>query len=114
MNATQPRVIPEHLRVVLTLAHVLQKLESSTVPVGADQYRSVVNHLSEELGMLKVDADLQAVLNAYPAAAELYENLNYSHAGLCRSPLDLSLAAEMKAREAIDHAKGAAPKSFAH
>jgi hypothetical protein len=114
MNATQPRVIPEHLRVVLTLSHVLQQLEWSTVPVGADQYRSVVSHLSEELGTLPTDADLQAVLDAYPATAELYENLNYRHAGLCRSPLDDSLAAEIKAKEAIDHARGAAPDPFAH
>jgi hypothetical protein len=48
-----------------------------------------------------MDDDLQAVLNTFPAAAELYENLNYQHAGLCRSPLDRSLAAEVKARELI-------------
>jgi hypothetical protein len=51
------------------------------------------------------DAELDAVLARVPAAAELYENLNYQHAGLCRSPLDASLAAEAAARAAIDKAR---------
>jgi hypothetical protein len=108
MNATQPQVIPDHLKVVLTLAHVLQRLELSSERVGADQYRSVVSHLSGELETLPVNAELQAVLAAYPAAAELYENLNYRHAGLCRSPLDSALSAELKARQVIERAKAGA------
>ena len=108
MNATQQRTIPEPLRVVATLAHVLQKLESSQVPVGPDQYLSVVTHLSDELARLPVDEDLRAVLSAYPAASELYENLNYRHAGLCRSPLDASLAAEGWARDILERARRSA------
>lgn len=104
MNATPSRAIPDHLTVVLTLAHVLQRLEGSREPVGAEQYRSVVAHLSDELEQIPPSADFQALLEAYPAAAELYENLNYRHAGLCRSPLELSLAAELRAREAIARA----------
>ena len=92
------------LSVALTLAHVLEQLERSPGPVGADQYRSVVQHLSDELAKLPVDAGLQAVLETHPAAAELYENLNYRHAGLCRSPLEWSLSAELKAKEAIARA----------
>ena len=111
MNATQPQVIPDHLKVVLTLAHVLQRLDASSVPVGADQYRSVVSHLSDELDKLRADASLQAVLDGYPSAAELYENINYQHAGLCRSPLDASLSAEMKAREVIERVRRAGSKS---
>jgi hypothetical protein len=34
----------------------------------------------------------------------VYENLNYQHAGLCRSSLDVSLAAEVSARDAIARA----------
>jgi len=49
------------------------------------------------------------VLEAFPAAAQLYENLNYQHAGLCRSPMDASLAAELAARAAIDGARRFAP-----
>lgn len=104
MNATPSRAIPDHLTVVLTLAHVLQRLEGSREPVGAEQYRSVVAHLSDELAQVPPSAEFQALLEAYPAAAELYENLNYRHAGLCRSPLEWSLAAEMRAREVIQRA----------
>ena len=101
MNATQPRMLPERLAVTFTLAHLLQKLDASQAPVAPDQYRSVVSRLSEELARVAMDDDLQAVLNTFPAAAELYENLNYQHAGLCRSPLEAALSAEVKARELI-------------
>jgi hypothetical protein len=91
----------DHLAVVLTLAHVLQRLEGSREPVGAEQYRSVVAHLTEEMRQVPPSAEFQALLEAYPAAAELYENLNYGHAGLCRSPLELALGAELRARQLI-------------
>jgi hypothetical protein len=38
----------------------------------------------------------------------LYENLNYEHAGLCRSALESGLAAEVAARAAIAGARRAA------
>ena len=101
MNAIPSKAIPQHLTVVLTLAHVLEQLERSTGGVGAEQYRSVVRRLADELAAVPSDAVLQAVLDAHPAAAEVYENLNYQHAGLCRSPLERSLSAEMRAKEAI-------------
>jgi hypothetical protein len=44
------------------------------------------------------------VLGAHPAAAELYENLQYEHAGLCRSPLEAALNAELLAGAAIQRA----------
>ncbi|HJV63550.1 MAG TPA: hypothetical protein VJ743_21550 [Albitalea sp.] len=104
MNATSPNTLPDRLKVVLTLAHVLQRLERGAGPVGADQYRSVAVRLSEELGRQPADAALQAILDAHPAAAEVYENLNYRHAGLCRAPLERALTAELRAREAIQRA----------
>jgi len=104
MNATQSKSLPAHLTVVFTLARLLERLERSQVPVGADQYRSVVDHLSAELSKLRMDDTLQALLGAHPAAAELYENLNYQHAGLCRSPLEASLKAELQAKDAISRA----------
>jgi len=45
------------------------------------------------------------VLAEFPAAAQLYENQHYQHAGLCRSPLDPALAAEMQARQWIEQAR---------
>jgi len=108
MNATHT---PAHTTVgaSLALAHLLcqllERLEHSAVPVGADQYRSVVRHLSEELSKPVDGAALSTLLDAHPAAAQLYENLNYRHAGLCRSPLEASLAAELRARQVVDRAR---------
>jgi len=49
------------------------------------------------------------VLDAHPAAAELYENINYQVAGLCRSPLDASMNAELKAHQALQRAASRNP-----
>lgn len=87
----------------LLLAELLERLEHGAHP-DAGQYRLVAHRLAEELGRVTDTGTLDALLQANPAAAELYENLNYQHAGLCRSPLDSSLAAELRAREAIARA----------
>ncbi|MFC5497565.1 hypothetical protein ACFPOE_08480 [Caenimonas terrae] len=91
---------------LVLLARVLERLDHSAQSVDAEQYRSVVNHLSSELAIAPQDAGLQAVLQACPAAAELYENLNYQHAGLCRAELDVAMASEAAARNAIAKARG--------
>lgn len=97
---------------LVTLARVLERLDRSSEPVDPQQYRGVVEHLSEVLRNAPHDAGLEAVLEASPATAELYENLQYRHAGLCRSPLETALNAELAARAAIDAArKGAQTKS---
>ena len=101
MKIATPRSAPASLTVILTLAQLLEYLERSSAPVAADQYRAVVRHLATALAGLRLDAWLQAVLDAHPATAELYENLNYDHAGLCRAPLDAATTAEIEARAAI-------------
>ena len=60
--------------------------------------------MSDELQKILPSEEFSALLEAYPAAAELYENLNYEHAGLCRSPLERALAAELKAAAVLRHA----------
>jgi hypothetical protein len=97
---------------LVVLARMLERLERSSVAVDPEQYRTVVAHLSAELEAAPREAGLQAVLENFPAAAELYENLNYRHAGLCRSPLELALGAEVSARRVIDgvRAKAAQPR----
>jgi hypothetical protein len=105
MNAITPQQIPARLSVVGALAHLLEKLERSPEPIVAEQYQAVVRPLSAELAEAESDAYLSALLDTYPAAAELYENLQYQHAGLCRSPLDAGLRAEVQAREAIARAR---------
>jgi hypothetical protein len=93
------------LAVAVLLAQLLERLDRSSVAVGAEQYRSVVRHLAEEFEQLHTDDGLTKLLDAFPSAAQLYENLNYQHAGLCRSPLDASLDAEQRARAVIERAR---------
>lgn len=97
-----PAIVNKNL---VLLARVLERLEHSADRVDAQQYRSVVNHLASELAVAPRDAGLQAVLQACPAAAELYENLNYPHAGLCRAQVEVAAAAEAHARSAIGKAR---------
>lgn len=98
---TQTRTLPERFRVLLTLAQLLERLERSVASTSPEQYRTVVTHLSTELEQAEPGEDLNILLDTFPATAQLYENLNYAHAGLCRSPLDASLTAELRAQELI-------------
>jgi hypothetical protein len=104
MNTTVPKNL-------VMLARMLERLDRSAVPVDAQQYRGVVDHLAEALQSGLPEPMLEAVLQASPATAELYENLNYRHAGLCRSPLEPALDAELAARAAIDAARRAAAQT---
>jgi hypothetical protein len=92
-------------RNLVVLARVLDRLERSEAPVDADQYRSLVARITAELESTPRDAGLDAVLETFPAVADLYENLNYAHAGLCRSALEPALGAELAARAAIEAAR---------
>lgn len=105
MDTTRPVNPKARLAVAHLLAQLLERLDRSAAPVGAAQYRSVVRHLAEEFEELQSHQGLSPLLDAFPSAAELYENLNYRHAGLCRSPLERSLAAEVQARQLIDRAR---------
>jgi hypothetical protein len=49
-------------------------------------------------------AELDALLGASPALAELYENQHYAQAGLCRSPLEAGLKAELVAAATLRRA----------
>lgn len=97
-NPTSSVRLPPHLTAVFTLARLLQRLELSTTPVDAGQYRSVAERLAQALEAVPADEALSAVLQSHPAAAELYENLHYRHAGLCRAPLELAVEAEQHTR----------------
>jgi hypothetical protein len=105
MKTSNSLVSPARLAVAVLLSQLLERLDRSPEPVGAEQYLSVVRHLKKEFDELGAENSLSPLLDAYPSAAELYENLNYRHAGLCRSPLDAALAAEQLARKAIENAR---------
>ena len=112
MNATQTPAHKTDLAVTHVLAQLLERLEHSAVPVGAEQYRSVVMHLVDQFRDVEPGAQLAQLLDAYPAASEVYENMNYQYAGLCRSALDASLSAELAAKSAIERAmRGAGPET---
>ncbi|MEJ8809452.1 hypothetical protein WKW77_00125 [Variovorax ureilyticus] len=111
MNATNTPAHKADLAVTHVLAQLLERLEHSPVPVGAEQYRSVVMHLVDEFRDVEPGVQLGQLLDAYPAAAEVYENMNYQHAGLCRSGLDASLTAELAARSAIERAMRRGPET---
>ncbi len=89
------------------LAQLLQRLDQSPQAVDGAQYREVVQRLAQALEQADHDS-VQALLAHFPSAAELYENLHYAHAGLCRSSLDPALAAEAAARRAIASAQRSA------
>ncbi|MBC7434897.1 MAG: hypothetical protein H7332_02380 [Bdellovibrionales bacterium] len=104
MNDTRTPSSKASLINAQILSDLLERLDCSEVPVDAGQYRSVVLHLVHEIGDAGPGAELAVLLDSHPAASELYENLNYEYAGLCRSSLDASLAAEKQARAAIERA----------
>ncbi|MGB3068600.1 MAG: hypothetical protein WBC18_08635 [Ottowia sp.] len=85
------------------LAQLLERLDASRVPVDAHQYRTVVERLAQALADTEVDWG--SLLAQSPAATEIYENLHYAEAGLCRSPLEAATTAEVAAREAIERAR---------
>ena len=91
------------IRTAAIVAQLLERLETSRTPVDPRQYQSV----AERLRTLLADAqiDWQPLLEQSPAAAALYENLHYADAGLCRSPLDAAMRAELDARAAIEAAR---------
>lgn len=95
------------LGVVLALARLFERLEQRPLAVTPEQYRLVAQRLQLALSRAEPGDALEAVLAACPSAAEVYENLQYEHAGLCRAPLEMSLNAELQARAGIRKAAGA-------
>lgn len=101
LKTEQPLRIPERLHVVVALAQLLERMANRVEAIGAAQYQSIVRHLSDELERAEPDESLEAILNAFPATAEVYENLRYGQAGLIRAPLELSLQTEIETRSLI-------------
>jgi hypothetical protein len=92
------------------MAGLLERLEHQPSSASPEQYRDVARQVTALLAAAPVDEHLHALLNAAPAAAELYENMRYALAGLCRAPLDSALQAELAATAAITQARTPAAK----
>lgn len=101
-NAVQPVIklaVPNELLPLVRLAQLLQGLEGQLVD--PHQYRVLVQRLTAELDEHQAHEALPGLLDHFPAAAEVYENLQYGHAGLVRAPLEMSLTSELAVRELL-------------
>ena len=110
--STQTRSsLPAHLHDLAAMASLLERLEhgpragQAASAASADQYLQVVQQVDALLGRAEPGVAFDALLAAAPATAAIYENRQYAVAGLCRSPLDAALAAELAARSAITKAQ---------
>ena len=105
-----PQTLPAALGNVALLAQLLERLDRSARAPDAAQYRGVALRLADSLRDASAGAALDRLLGAFPAAAEVYENLRYAHAGLCRAPLETSLNTELVARAVLDRAAAPEPR----
>jgi hypothetical protein len=105
MQADTPLRLPARLQTLAAMALLLERLENQPRSASAEQYRGVVAQINTLLAAAEPGEALDALLRAAPATAELYENLIYAHAGLCRSPLEASLNAELAATAALARAR---------
>jgi len=101
MSAPKLESVKTRLENVIALARLLERVERSTVAPDPDQYRALVHQLGESLESDLPEAALRAIFGAYPAAAELYENLHYEKSGLMLSPLERSVETEMMTSQAL-------------
>jgi hypothetical protein len=110
MSAPSTESLQSRIETAVALARLLERVETSPVAVGADQYQALVARLKTSLAADLPPPALEAILAACPATAQLYENIHYEQSGLSRSPLDRSVATEMLAAQAIERARrGSAP-----
>lgn len=90
-----------NLEILAMLAGLFERIERRTERIDAEQYQALVERLKRALDADLPAEGLEAVLTLHPAVADLYENLQYAHAGLCRSPLDRAVSAETAARDLL-------------
>jgi hypothetical protein len=106
MDANTRPTLPPALRDLAAMAALLERLDVN--PHGsasAAQYQVVARRVSALLAEAEPGPALEMLLQAAPATAALYENLQYAHAGLVRSPLEAALNAELAATAAIAKAR---------
>ncbi len=99
--------VPKELLGVARLAQLLEAVEQGGARFDAGQYRALVQRLQQALQAVAGHAGLGALLDHFPAASQVYENLQYESAGLCRTQLDLAAATEAAARSLLQRLKRA-------
>jgi hypothetical protein len=106
-----PSEVRSHLHKVVALADLLECVETGAAHASASGYRLLVQRLQIALEKDLPADTLLAVLDRYPAASELYENMHYAQSGLFRAPLERSVASELLAtnilRDVARAARGA-------
>ncbi len=105
MSAKTRYSLPPRLHTLATLAALLERLEQGPGSASAGQYRDVARRISVLLAQAEPDEHLDRLLSAAPHTAEIYENLRYELAGLCRAPLTAALDAEIAAATALQRAR---------
>lgn len=105
MQASQGIQLPARLQTLAVTAALLERLERDKRSASPEQYQALAGQLRDLLAASEPDMYLEALLDNFPATAEIYENLRYEHAGLCRSPFDTSLRAEMAAVAVIENVR---------
>jgi len=101
MSAPKLDSVKSRLENVIALARLLERVERHPQAPDPEQYRALVGQLGAALESELPRAALDAVLGAYPAAAEVYENRHYAISGLSRAPLERAVGAEMAASQAL-------------
>ena len=104
MNVIHPKARKADLAATHVLAQLLEQLEINTLFVSAEQQRMVVSRLASELVKVEPGQALGALLDSHPAAAELYENVNFPHTGLCRFAPEALLASKQRATVVLERA----------
>lgn len=97
--------VPTALLPTVRLAQLLQAMEGQGRAADPHQYRLIVEKLGAELREQQTHEALPQLLDHFPAAAEVYENLQYAHAGLCRAPLEASMTSELAARSLLERVR---------
>ncbi len=105
MPAVYTLTVPNELLAVVRLSQLLQNLEGQGRAADAHQYQLLVRKLSAALDEHQGHEALQRLLDHFPAAAEVYENLQYAHAGLVRAPLEASLKSELASRSLLERVR---------
>ncbi|RZL36131.1 MAG: hypothetical protein EOP35_11650 [Rubrivivax sp.] len=103
MSSVVKIAVPTELLSLARLAQLLQGLEGRLAD--PHQYRVLVQKLTAELSEHQGHEALPGLLNHFPAAGEVYENLQYGHAGLLRAPLELSLTSELATRSLLERVR---------
>jgi hypothetical protein len=102
--SSSPSLSPQirnRLETLIALARLLERAERNELRPSAEEYQRLVEQTKHALQAELPEAALKAVLDAFPAASELYENLHYAQAGLARVELERSVKSEMAASEVL-------------